>query len=144
MKNIIPFILFLIVISAITSCKSTEEAQTDNRPTLIQMQQFQEQQESQQRQQDGAERSGLTQEDIQILNKYADQNADLVCKLKDLDKTASEALSPSAEQEIKGSVVIVEEQRIALNKEIDEFCKNNDRRIRYYHMISKEYLRRCE
>ena len=106
----------------------------------MQMQQWEEQQ---QRQQEGAERSGLSQEDIQLLNNYADRNAELACKLKDLDKTASEALSPSAETEIKESVVSIDNELTVLNQEVDEFCKDNDRRTRYYHMISKEYLKRC-
>ena len=141
MKKSSSIIILLLSISIMFSCSSTEEATTTaNRPTTMQMQQWEEQQE---RQQEGAERSGLSQEDIQVLNNYADRSAELECKLRELDKAASEALSPSAESEIKESVVAIDNELTKLNQEVDEFCINNDRKTRYYHMISKKYLKRC-
>jgi hypothetical protein len=61
----------------------------------------------------------------------------------ELDKKASEAMSESAGQEIKESIIIIDDQLSTLSKEIDTY-NNTPERQRYFYQIYKQYIQKCE
>lgn len=107
---------------------------------MVQMQKWEEQQE---RIQEQSERSGLTQDEIQKLNSYAERKAKMVCQMVELQKSSDQALSEAAAQEIKESIIALDNKIIPLGKEIDEYC-NTDPKKRYFYQIYKQYSHGCE
>ena len=141
MKNTGLIIIISIVGIFLSACSSTQEASTETRsPKLVQQQQWQEQQENRQEQ---GERSGLTQEEIQKMNSYAERKAEMQCQMAALEKSSEQALSESAASEIKKSIVKLDQKATELNKEIDEYC-NTEPRKKYFHQIYKQYAHDCE
>lgn len=106
----------------------------------MQQQQWQEQQKKNQEQ---GERSGLSQDEIQKMNSYAERKAEIVCELAELQKSSEEALSEAAAQEIKESIIRLDNKLTPLGKEIDDYC-NTEPRKRYFHQIYKQYSHGCE
>lgn len=141
MKTIKQITLIALTGILISACSSTQETVApENKITSAQINQWQDQQ----RAQENAQRMGLDQEEVKQLNIYAEKKARLECKLKDLDKAASEALSDEAGMEIKQSIIALDQELIALGKEIDLYCKDDPERTKYFYQIHKQYMLNCK
>ena len=140
MKNT-GLIIIIFIVGLLSACSSTQETSTETRsPKLVQQQQWQEQQEKRQEQ---GERSGLTQDEIQKMNSYAERKAEITCQMAVLEKSSEQALSENAEREIKESIIKLDRKATELNMEIDEYC-NTEPRKKYFHQIYKQYANDCE
>ena len=131
------FIFIILLGLGLTSCSTTTETTTDNTAQVQQLQMVQ------QNIQEQGERSGLTADVIQKLNDYAKNKAHLACKMKGLDKMASQALSDVAEDEMKESIVAMDDRLTALNLEIEAYCNTEDRR-NFFHRAYNQYYLACK
>lgn len=135
---------FLIVIIALLfswGCKSSGEttSRENNRPTPAQVQLWQ---EKQQEMQEKGERSGLTLDEINQLNAYAEEKAGLVCKMKNLEKSAEQAYSEIEAAEVKQQIVALDAQITQLVLEIEQYC-HNEMRQKYFYQMYKQYAAKC-
>lgn len=140
MKNITLVFILSIIATAFTACHTTEEATQENRPTTLQMQTFQQQQE---RRETAVQRTGLTADEIGILDDYAKRKSVLECQMIELDKSAGQALSPAAEQEIKEALIVLDNQLTPLGQEIDRYC-DTETKQRYFFQTHRRYLENCK
>jgi hypothetical protein len=130
------YLLFILVLGACSSTKETTEER--HSPAPMQVQKWQERQS-----QDESSRSGLTREEISMLDNYAEQKVELVCQSMSYDKQNSEALSEVEANDIKENIVRLEREIAALTKKIDSYC-DTDEKLSYFNQIYKHKLRRCQ
>ena len=131
------FLIILIVLLGLglTSCSTTTETTTENTSKQVQRLQL-----AQQNIQERGDRSGLSIDETQKLNGYAKNKAHLVCKMENLDKSASQALSDVTEKDMKESIIALDNKLTALSQEIDAYCNNEERRKFFHHAFSQYYL----
>ena len=128
-------IIFIILLGfGLTSCSTTTETTTEN-PAQVQKLQI-----AQQNIQERSDRSGLSADEMQKLNDYAKSKAHMACKMEKLDKSASQALSNVAENDMKESITAMDDKITALSQEIDAYCNNEERRNYFYRAYNQYYL----
>ncbi|NQT76678.1 MAG: hypothetical protein HQ565_03115 [Bacteroidetes bacterium] len=132
------FLIILIVLLGLglTSCSTTTETTTNTNHTK----QVQKLQIAQQNIQEGSERSGLSADEMHKLNDYAKNKAHMACKIANIDKSASQALSNVAEDELKESIIALDDKLTALSHEIEAYCNNEDRKKFFRHAYNQYYL----
>ena len=122
------------------SCKSMQETTaTEKEPPPVQLQ-YQEREERLEKQQ---ERTGLTYEEVQTINNYGQRKAELYCKMVELEKQSSQALSDVASRDNKEAIVALDTQFSELNREIDTNC-NTDAKQKFLRQIVKQYTVNCK
>ena len=130
-------ILIILLGLGLTSCSTTTETTTEN---TVQVQRLQ---MAQQNIQDQSDRSGLSSDEMQKLNDYAKNKAHLACKMANIDKSASQALSDVAEKDLKESIVSLDIKLTSLSQEIDSYCNTEERR-NYFHRAYNQYYLACK
>ena len=142
MKRSILHLTYILAALLLFSCKSTQES-TSTQPrqtiTSTQMAQW----EEQQRINEGAQRMGLDQEEGRRLKEYAENKARLACKIQKLDEAGSQALSEVDQADFKQQIVELDQQLTSISQEIDEYCKDDEERTKFFHHIYKQYSENC-
>ncbi len=141
MMKTLSFLLPALSIIILASCSSTRETTTENRQ-LTATPNTQQYEEYQERMQNQSERTGLSYEDVQKINGYAERKAEMVCKMEKLSKSAEMALSDVAQKEHKEAIVSLDQQLTALSKEIDTYC-DTEAKQKYFYQALKQYSKNC-
>lgn len=133
------FIILLTILLGLglASCSTTSETTTKDQKEIQKLRMAQ---QDIQRQSD---RSGLSIDEIQKIDDYAKKKAYLACKMEKIDKSASEALSEVAENDIKESIIAMDIELTALGQEIDAYC-NNELRMKNFIRAYNQYYLTCK
>jgi hypothetical protein len=146
MRTTLTSIIFSLSILFLYSCGTTSETinnSNNNRLNAPMQQQEQEPQIDEERAAAQQERTGITYEEVQKLNAYAEQKGELICQMAQLQKDSEGALSEPAAREFKDSIITLDTQLTTLGKEIDVYC-NTEARRKYFYQILKQHTVGCQ
>lgn len=146
MRRLAQNIILVLSVLFIYSCGTTSETTTDNnnkRLNAPMQQQEQQPQIDEERVTAMQERTGITYDEVQKLNAYAEQKGVLICKMAQLQKDSEGALSEPAAREFKDSIIALDTQLTTLGKEIDAYC-NTEARQKYFYQILKQHTVGCQ
>jgi len=141
MKKPILQLTYILLSLLMFSCSSTQETASPPQQTITSTQMAQ--WEEQQRVNEGAQRLRLDQEEVRKLKEYAENKARLACKLQKLDEASSQAFSEVDQADFKQQIIVLDQELNTLSREIDEYCKDNELRSKFFYHLYKQYSGNC-